>query len=73
LWSCRSGSGQKIEGDQARRSTSKPPIGYKLRYQYPIIPPRILARADEVIEQAHRHVGFWQILLQKSVETGDEP
>jgi len=27
-------------------------------FQYPIIPPRILARADEVIEQAHRHVGF---------------
>jgi hypothetical protein len=26
------------------------PIGYKLRYLYSIIPPRILARADEVIE-----------------------
>jgi hypothetical protein len=35
-------------------------------YQYPIIPPRILARADEVIEQAHCHVGLSQILLQKS-------
>jgi hypothetical protein len=42
-------------------ATSEPPIGYKLRYQYPIIPPRILARADEAIEQAHRHVGFWPL------------
>ncbi|MBR1157253.1 hypothetical protein [Bradyrhizobium sp. JYMT SZCCT0428] len=32
----------------------------KNRDPFPIIPPRILARADEVIEQAHRHVNFWQ-------------
>jgi hypothetical protein len=30
--------------------TGEPPMGYKLRYQWPVIPPRILARADEVIE-----------------------
>jgi hypothetical protein len=67
LWSCRSGSGQKIEATKRGDPPGEPPIGYKLRYQHPIIPPRILARDDEVIEQAHRHVGFWQIVLKNSV------
>jgi hypothetical protein len=43
------------------RPASEPPIGYKLRYQHPIIPPRIPARAGEAIEKARRHVGFWAL------------
>jgi hypothetical protein len=45
------------------RPASEPPIGYKLRYQHPIIPPRIPARAGEAIEKARRHVGFWHSSL----------
>jgi hypothetical protein len=49
---------KKFEVTKLRRSTSEPPIRYKLRYC--IIPPRI-ARTDEVIEWAYRHVGFWHL------------
>jgi hypothetical protein len=73
LWSCRSGSGQKIEATKRGDPPANRRSGTNFVYQYPIIPQRILARADEVIEQAHRHVGFWQILLQKSVEITLEP
>jgi hypothetical protein len=59
LWSCRSGSGQKIETTKRGDPPANRRSGTNFVIDILIIPPRILARADEV-----RHVGFRQILLK---------
>jgi hypothetical protein len=60
LWSCRSGSGQKIEATKR----GDPPANRRsgTNFVINILSSRraFFARGDEAIEQAHRHAGFWR-------------
>jgi hypothetical protein len=61
MWSCRSGSGQIVEVTKRGDPPANRRSGTNFVINTLIIPPRILAGADEVIEQARRHVCFWHL------------